>query len=67
MTNVFTVGDIVSALGVPHHRVTYQLRRHKPVAYANQVRLFDQQVLDEVRAELERISALRLPRRLTPV
>ena len=56
---LLTPGVLAERLGVPLHRVTYILgtRPHiRPAARAGTLRLYDAQVVEAVRAELDRIT-----------
>jgi len=54
-----TVGEIARRLGVPVHRVAYMLRSRgcHPVARAGNLRVFREQDVDRIEAEIRRIDA----------
>jgi len=56
-----TIGEIARRLAVPTHRVEYVIRaRHiVPCGWAGNARVFDQEAIESITAELERIETLR--------
>jgi hypothetical protein len=55
-----TPGKVAQQLGVPVHRVQYVLRSRphlRPAATAGRLRLFDDETIELIKAELERIGS----------
>ena len=58
MGELQTTGDIAESLGVPHHRILYiiQTRKIEPATRVKHYRLFDQNAVETIEAELAQIA-----------
>ena len=58
MGELQTISDIADSLGVPRHRVAYAVRTRgiEPTTRVKHYRLFDQDAVETIRAELAQIA-----------
>jgi hypothetical protein len=57
-----TSGEIARRLGVPTHRIEYivRVRSIRPCGWAGNARVFDQEAVEAIAAELERIETAKV-------
>ena len=56
-----TIGEIARRLGVPTHRVEYVIRARaiRPCGRAGNARVFDEEAIESIRSEIDRIDSGR--------